>query len=136
MVERQVLLATGCPGLILYGRRRMGKSTILRNFTGFLPSSVSVATLSLQNPEAFTSQGHLCREIARAVRGARKWGGTLPSESGETLPDLMGLLKSCDSLLAADKGRLILALDEYENIDQKVGEGAFTSDLLATIRES
>jgi hypothetical protein len=32
--------------------------------------------------------------------------------------------------------RLILALDEFENIDSKIGEGVFSADLLATIRES
>ena len=28
-VERQVMLSTGCPGIVLYGRRRTGKSTVL-----------------------------------------------------------------------------------------------------------
>src|SRR5262249_16717542 len=49
-LEQQVLLATGCPGLILYGRRRMGKSTVLRNLTGFLPSAVPVGYVSMQDP--------------------------------------------------------------------------------------
>lgn len=30
-LEKQVMLSTGCPGLVVYGRRRMGKSTLLRN---------------------------------------------------------------------------------------------------------
>ena len=32
--------------------------------------------------------------------------------------------------------RLIVAFDEYENIDRKIGEGIFTEDLLALVRES
>jgi hypothetical protein len=28
-LEQQVMLSTGCPGIVLYGRRRMGKSTLL-----------------------------------------------------------------------------------------------------------
>jgi hypothetical protein len=135
-VERQVLLAAGCPGLILYGRRRTGKSTILRNFTGFLPSSVTVATVSFQNPEAFTSHGHLCGELARTIRAARSWGDALPVDAPESLPDLMRFLEGCDRRLSADGGRLIVALDEYENIDAKIGEKVFTTDLLATLRES
>ena len=39
-LEKQIMLSTGCPGIILYGRRRMGKSTILKNLRGFLPGSV------------------------------------------------------------------------------------------------
>lgn len=36
-LQQQFLLATGCPGILLYGRRRVGKSTVLTNLTGFLP---------------------------------------------------------------------------------------------------
>ena len=54
-IERQVMLATGCPGLLIYGRRRMGKSTLLRNLDGFLPGSIRIASISMQNPAAFTS---------------------------------------------------------------------------------
>ena len=58
-LERQVMLATGCPGLLIYGRRRMGKSTLLRNLDGFLPGSVRIASISMQNPAAFTSVSSL-----------------------------------------------------------------------------
>jgi hypothetical protein len=135
-VERQVLLATGCPGLILYGRRRTGKSTILQNFTGFLPSSVSVAPVSMQNPAAFTSHRHLSGEIARSIRAARSWGDAFPADEPSSLPDLMRFLDVCDRQLKSEDKRLIVALDEYENIDAKIGEGVFTIDLLATLRES
>jgi hypothetical protein len=45
-LERQVMLATGCPGLLIYGRRRMGKSTLLRNLDGFVPGSVRIVTIA------------------------------------------------------------------------------------------
>lgn len=35
-----------------------------------------------------------------------------------------------------DQRRLLLTIDEYENFDQKIGEKAFSTDLLALIRES
>ncbi len=54
-LERQVMLATGCPGLLIYGLRCMGKSTLLRNLDGFLPPSVRIVSISMQNPAAFTS---------------------------------------------------------------------------------
>jgi hypothetical protein len=132
-LEQQVMLATGCPGVILYGRRRRGKSSALRNLTGLglLPVSVRAATISMQEPKAFSSlaafAGRIAQEIAPELPG-----GATP----ETLSELFDLLSRYNQQLASRKERLILALDEYENIDLKIGEGVFSLDLLATIRES
>jgi len=130
-LEQQVMLGTGCPGIVLYGRRRMGKSTILRNLTGFLPTDVLTAFVSMQNPQMFTSiesaVGSISGEIHKLV----------PAD-GEAV-DLSGffrLLTACDERLASEGKRLLLAVDEYETIDRKIGEGVFAADLLDTIRES
>ena len=56
-LESQLTLATGCPGLLLYGRRRTGKTTALKNLDEFLPSAVRVATMSMQNPEGIHLTG-------------------------------------------------------------------------------
>src|SRR5262249_3735157 len=55
VLDGQLMLATGCPGLLLYGRRRMGKSTLLRNLDGFIDGSVRLAYISMQDPRAFSS---------------------------------------------------------------------------------
>ena len=52
-LERQVMLASGCPGLVIYGRRRMGKSTLVKNLSAFLPPKVKVVYLSMQSAIAF-----------------------------------------------------------------------------------
>ena len=134
-VERQIMLATGCPRLVLYGRRRTGKSTILRNLDQFLLRHVHVASLSMQDPEAFTSLDFFARRIATAV--ATAWpdeAAPLPEQPG--LPGLFVLLGRANQRLLAENRRLLLAIDEYELIDQKIGEGVFPEDLLATMRES
>lgn len=61
-----------------------------------------------------------------------------PAEFAEPadLPNLMRFLAWCDGELGHNKGRLILAIDEYEMIDTKIGAGVFGPDLLATLRES
>ena len=69
-LDRQLTLATGCPALILYGRRRMGKSTVLRNLQGFLPDSVLVAQLSMQKAKAFSAQTSLLTQIAATIADA------------------------------------------------------------------
>ncbi len=134
-LEQQVFLATGCPGLILYGRRRTGKSTVLRNLTGFLPSSVPVGYVSMQNPQAFASVEGFCRTVAGAARSAARWDAEPPADPAD-LSGLMRLLSWYDDHLGRAKQRLVLALDEYEQIDAKIGEGVFGPDLLATFRES
>ncbi len=134
-VERQLMLATGCPGLVLYGRRRTGKSTILRNLDQFLPRQVHVASLSMQDPEAFTSLDFFARSIATAA--ATAWpdeAPSLPEQPG--LPGLFALLGRANQRLLAENRRLLLAIDEYELIDRKIGEGVLPEDLLATLRES
>jgi hypothetical protein len=128
-LENQLMLATGCPGLVLYGRRRTGKSTALKNLDGFLPPEVKVETISMQDPAAFTSLPHFARLVASAVTG------NTPS-TDLTLTDMFDALARANTQLADQKRRLLLAIDEYETIDEKIGSGDFTQDLLATLRES
>jgi hypothetical protein len=134
-LEQQVMLATGCPGVVLYGRRRMGKSTVLKNLGGFLPPGVAVAVVSMQEAEAFTSLQSLCELLGTRMREA--WPAeALPGGPPADLPGLARLLTDCNRALTSRGQRLIVALDEYENIDRKIGEGVLPEDLLALMRES
>ena len=134
-LEGQIMLSTGCPGLILYGRRRMGKSTILRNLSLFLPSDVHVVTVSMQNPRAFQSLASLSHLLAAEVSKACS-GTKLPTESPTELSQLFDWLAKVNAALDQSGHRLIIGLDEYEQIDEKIGEKVFTIDLLAALRES
>jgi hypothetical protein len=132
-LERQVMLATGCPGLVVYGRRRTGKSTLLRNLEGFLPSSVVPARVSMQDPRSFTSLQSLVGHLDRTIRAAVVLAG---EPSAADLDGLFAVLDAANAALDDAGKRLLLAVDEYEMIDQKVGAGVFPEDLLATVRES
>ncbi|NJL28549.1 MAG: ATP-binding protein [Thermoanaerobaculia bacterium] len=131
-LERQVLLATGCPGLVVYGRRRMGKSTLLRNLAGFLPPRVQIASLSMQQASAFTSLPDFLNLLGQNIAEALIDVPNPPAN----LKDLEHFLDATQQRLEADDRRLLVAIDEYENIDRKIGEGVFPEDLLAAIRES
>lgn len=133
-LDRQLSLATGCPGVILYGRRRMGKSTLLRNLDGFLPISVRVGGLSMQNPEASSSLEGWLRLSAEPARAL--WPEPERPAIPATLEDFFRLLDQANARLAEKGQRLLLAIDEYENLDRKLGEGVFPEDLLHTLRES
>jgi hypothetical protein len=173
-IAEQLSLETGCPGLILYGRRRTGKSTMLRSIEPFLDAVIPtvtgtptmlrsiepflgavIVTVSMQDPAMFTSQRHFAHNLSAALRAALPGKKTPPqpmagrhrrqkiaeipsqgSSPGDELVDLMATLTWVNRRLEADGRRLLLALDEYEYIDTKIGERVFTPDLLATIRES
>ncbi len=140
-LEQQVMLSTGRPGVILYGRRRRGKSTVLKNLTrgGILPESVRSASFSMEEPAAFASLESWCGRVARSILEANLEGGiTSPAasevDSLETLFRFVGQWSA--NLANANLRRLLVAIDEYEYIDRKIGEGVFPVELLATIRES
>lgn len=131
-LEQQVMLATGCPGLLIYGRRRMGKSTLILNLPGFLPPSVDVLYLSMQSARAF---GSLPAWVARIEEKLLE----VVHVEAQHASDLMGLerlLERVDRKLAGDGRRVLLAIDEYEQLDLKIAQGTFTEDLLAAVRES
>ncbi|MEP7013013.1 MAG: ATP-binding protein [Acidobacteriota bacterium] len=134
-LERQVMLASGCPVLLVYGRRRVGKSSLLKNLEGFLPPRVSIASLSMQKAEAFTSLGSLIDLIAEQISG-RLPGIEKSASQTPDLRDLARLLHVTEARLEAEGLRLLLAIDEFENLDRKIGEGVFSEDLLAVLRES
>lgn len=131
-LERQVMLATGCPGLLVYGRRRMGKSTLLRNLEGLLPPRMQVVSISMQEARAFTSLPDLVALISQRIAAVLPESSELPAD----LKSFERFLGATQRRLNTDDRRLLIAIDEYENLDSKIGEGALSEDLLAVIRES
>ena len=131
-LQGQITLATGCPGLLLYGRRRMGKSTLVKNLQPFLPTEITVASLSMQDPRVFGSLGQWVGSVAGCTAEAAGMAAPVCGDLG----GLFTWLGTLDATLASDGRRVLLAIDEYENLDRKLGEGVFPRDLLDTIRES
>ncbi len=133
-IERQVMLAAGCPGIVLYGRRRIGKSTLLRNLGGYLPPEVLRANISMQHPQAFTSLASFGAILTSALGGAIE--GLEPAVGDSGLRRLFLGLEEANQKLEADDRLLLLSIDEYEYLDRQIGNGVFPEDLLATLRES
>lgn len=49
---------------------------------------------------------------------------------------LLSPTPKCNQILEGHDRRLLISIDEYENIDQKIRDRVFPEDLLATFRES
>src|SRR4051794_28061626 len=89
----------------------------------------------MQQAEAFVSLSHLLAllstKLGEASRPVKPWN-TIPGD----LVEFSRLLADHNEALERDGKRLIVAFDEYENIDRKIGEGIFPVDLLAMLRDS
>jgi hypothetical protein len=119
--------------VVLYGHRRMGKTSILRNAANCSGSGVKVAYINLLNMGA-TSQGvgevlmAISDEISDAV------GCTPPSDN-----DLLNLpyrtferyLKQVEAHLS---GGLIVALDEFEKIEELIEAQKIPKDFMGYLR--
>jgi hypothetical protein len=134
-LEQQVMLSTGCPGIVLYGRRRTGKSTLVRNLTGLLPLEVLTVNVSMHNPAMAASLASFAHTLAEQVQ-TQAPGLKLNEALPDDLPGLFRFLTAANEKLATEQKRLLLAVDEYEALDAKIGAGAFPHDLLDTLRES
>lgn len=134
-LERQAMLNTGCPGIVLYGRRRMGKTTILNNLSGFIPEMVNSVFISMQSAQAFSSLESLIRLIYQKL-GFALVKAKLPTRAPASLKKLSEFLTRANTYLGSINHRILICLDEYETIELKIFNRTFSEDLLATIRES
>ena len=134
-LENEIMSGPGCPGLLLYGRRRLGKSTVIRTLDGFLPEAVTTVVVSMQNPEAFGSEASWAALIGAEIRKAWPAAATLAPEPAD-LRTLFQFLGACEVRLEAEGRRLLLCIDEYEEIDRRIGDGTFSRDWPAVLRES
>ncbi|WP_448595989.1 AAA family ATPase, partial [Thermoflexus hugenholtzii] len=111
--------------VILYGHRRMGKTSILRNLGPVAPPGSLLVYADLKGQAAFAQGTHdllqnLAQEVAWAAQGQ---GLEIPDPSPadyaappEAARAFRGLLRRVLALLPAE-GILILALDEFETVD-------------------
>lgn len=114
--------------IILYGHRRMGKTSILQNLGEIAPPGSLLVYADLKGQSAFTEgTHHLLQNLAQEVAwAAQERGLNIPSPSPEdyaTPPDaarsFRGLLRRVVGALP-EGGSLILALDEFETVDALV----------------
>ena len=131
-MERLLTQPGGGPGLLLYARKRMGKSTLLENLKPLVSGDLSVAYISMQSAEAFTSTNHWAAHVARiSQKVCPEAQGLSPVND---LAELAAFLRELNERLTKAGRRLLIALDEYEVIDEKIGSGQLSADILMQIR--
>jgi len=128
--------------VILYGHRRMGKSSILRNLKAFAPPGSLLVYADLKGETAFAEgTQHLLRGLADAVAWAAQSEGLDVQETpasdyaapAEAAPAFRRLLHRALAAIP-ETASLILALDEFEAVDVGVHDGKIGHEIYDYLR--
>ncbi len=130
----QLLLDRRRPPLLLYGQRRMGKTSLLNNLGRLLPSTITPLFVDLQGPasQAQNDAGFLYNVARGMVMSAeRQRGVILPPPVYEELA--ADPYTRFDEWLdrvekALGSATALLALDEFEVLDNAIGRGRFEAE--------
>jgi len=127
-VEGSVLGAAQVPMLILYGPRRMGKTSILNQLPRLLGPDFAPAVIDCQNPAVIGSQETLLRYLSRTLsEGLRRRRVTVEPVTAAMLEHepfaafdewLDGVERAMPEMM-----RVLLCLDEYERLQTTLDAG-------------
>ena len=131
------------PALVLYGHRRMGKTSILRNLEQGLRPGYLLVYLDMQDSAVLVDHtGQILLDFAEAIRNraaaAGLDAGPPPREEeyqdlGRARRALNALLTRLDRCMSGEQ-RLILAIDEFEHVEHSIDNGRVDPGLLAYLR--
>jgi hypothetical protein len=129
-----LLLDRRRPPLLLYGQRRMGKTSLLNNLGRLLPSTIVPLFVDLQGPAAQASDhaGFLYNVGRGMLDSARR-------QRGLALPPLTRQALAADPFTRFDewldqveealgRGTALLTLDEFEALDSAIAKGRFDEE--------
>jgi hypothetical protein len=139
-IERNILRVAQAPTLLLYGQRRMGKTSILNQLPALLGTRFLPVLVDCQAPNMAESPAALLRYLSRCLAGAlntrlgivhedvsvRRARGAVPLELEALRSDGYSLF---DDWLDAFQARLptethlLLCLDEFERLQEPVRAG-------------
>ncbi len=127
------------PSVVIFGHRRMGKTSILRNLDGRLGSQIHVAYINLlllgdlRNGVADLFL-KLADSIAETLQHKHALAPPIDDAAFERRPELAfeRYLKQVGAML--NEQRLIIALDEFEQLEEWITNERLPNDILKTLR--
>ncbi|MGH7450146.1 MAG: AAA family ATPase [bacterium] len=143
LLENEIMRDKSMSPLLLYGKRRIGKTSTLLNLRKLLGPKIIPVYLDGQDAALTQSDaGFLYQTLAKILQAAPKeWTAAdsliLPNrqefeaQAFELSGKLLGQLRE---RLQADNARVLLCLDEYERLDRAYEQGRITDDLLDQLR--
>lgn len=130
----QLLLDKSSPPLLLYGQRRMGKTSLLNNMGRLLPSTIAPLFVDLQGPASQASDhAGLLYNVARGMTDSarRQRGLDLPllSRQALALDPFTRFDEWLDEVeLALGACTALLALDEFEALESAIARERFDEE--------
>jgi AAA ATPase domain len=129
------------PVVFLYGHRRMGKTSILRNLEHAAPRGTLLVYLDMQDSTFVDHTGELLLDLAEGLHRRTVEAGLdavpPPDEArykqlGDARRELNALFTRLDSQM--EGRRLILAIDEFERIEKAIADGRVDAGVLDYLR--
>jgi hypothetical protein len=137
----RLVLDRQSPPLLLYGQRRIGKTSLLNNLGKLLPTNIIPLFIDLQGSvsSAKDHAGFIYNLARGMINSAKRQRNiTLPSLAYKTIVNdpfthFDEWLDSLEKVLGNDV--ILLALDEFEVLDRVLNEGRFNeNDVLGMLR--
>ena len=130
-----------CPSIVLYGHRRMGKSSILRNLSAYLPSpNIKVVDFNMQVLGHIANTGELlyalARQIYRSLMSEQVGHVTAPERDKFITQNPYHALNDFFEMLGkiVSGYSFVIAIDEFEKIEEKIEKGQLSESLLEFLR--
>jgi len=134
-IEELWLLGSQLQSVVLYGHRRMGKTSILKNLPTYLGNHIQVVYINLLNLGAVSEgAGEVLITFSDAI--SAKLSVSPPDD--ETLlrlpyPTFRRFIQTLNQSLKDNQG-LIIALDEFEKIEDLIRSDKLSPDFLGFLR--
>lgn len=131
------------PALFLYGRRRIGKSSILVNLHKLLEEEYIPVYIDFQDPKYGESQPSFCYHLSKTILDALnnvellEFTGEYPNiDSFQNNPftTLGYWLDKAEEFLKDGKHIVLICIDEYEKIEECIQKGFLTISVLNQLR--
>lgn len=134
-LEELWLVGNQLQSVVLYGHRRMGKTSILKNLSTYLSNNIQVVYINLLNLGS-VSQG--AGEVLITLTDAISQQLSIQPPDDDTLlnlpyPTFRRFVQTINKTLKAEQG-LIIALDEFEKIEELILANKLDADFLGYLR--
>ncbi len=128
------------PSLFLYGRRRVGKSSVLINLPKLLEKQYISVYIDFQDPRYGESQSSFCYHLSKVICEALNDKGfsfdypTLSSFQNSPFTAFGSWLDKAEELLKKENKLVLICFDEYEKIEECILNGLLTTAVLDQLR--
>lgn len=135
-LEELWLMGTQMQSVVLYGHRRMGKTSILRNLSQRLGAGVKVAYVNLLGVgDIAQAEGEFLMAMSDAISQAVNVEAPIDDDLlNLPYPTFRRYLERIVDALQASQQSLIIALDEFEKIEELIVAGKISNNFMQYLR--